>query len=164
MEHDLRRWIRLCEAAATVTAYHGTHQRITGSFRAGFARDAKENAIFFTSAIADAEAFPRVLRSADSVYVYEATLDISRFHRVDYERYQTQYYAEMGERNDADPDIYMPEVVQCLIANLRTKTDHPGVVIHGIRNFESEPPSTTYAVFDPAVILTARLLGENDDA
>ena len=114
------------EEKGLLRAFHNSrHQFDNFAFRPS---NKDEAAVFFSS---DAE-------KNFGPYGYEVALRPKKMEDYRYRDY------------DADP-IYDPAVMQKILAEART-SGADAAKITGIQNFEHGPQSTTYAVFDPALI------------
>lgn len=146
----MRHWINiLLETAGsnTVIGYHGSRHLITDKFRIPGNR--KEKAVFFSDDKEEAEEW-------SGPYLYEATIDVSRFITVNYKEINDpddQYYMS-GQSHLYDPDTMLNILSQAQAEGAK------GVIINDIQNFEDGRITTTYAVLDPSAILSFRRIDE----
>ncbi len=126
-----------------VRAYHGSPSSDLTSLNVP--TNASEKAIFLTDRTPEARAFSRLKDATARPNVYEARIDTTGFHRVNYGDYSS----------DA---LYQPDVMEKILSDA-ADAGSPGVVINGIRNFEGGRETTTYAVFDKRLIDIARKFG-----
>jgi hypothetical protein len=122
-------------AVQRIRAYHGGAENLS-RLSVGRATNPHERAIFATNNADEAARFGSP---------YEVEINPSNF-------------ANFRWREFSDDPIYDPEIMRQILDRARG-SGNSGAIISGVQNFEHGPRSTTYAIFDDALIDILRRYG-----